>query len=118
GSSIPLQFDPTGNIHSGGHCQFAVSYDGGATFVVLQTVIHTCFVDSNRLNFNIPLPATAPTSDKVVFAWSWNNAVGNREQYSNCWDARVDGMNTGGYIVGPKLLLANYGPSSPYIPEF
>ncbi|KAF9896200.1 hypothetical protein BX616_007934, partial [Lobosporangium transversale] len=62
------------------------------------------------------IPANAP-SGKVTFMWLWNNAVGNRELYSNCADIEIKGTN-GGSITGVAPLIANYGSSSVYIPEF
>ncbi|KAI8867678.1 hypothetical protein GQ42DRAFT_164630, partial [Ramicandelaber brevisporus] len=103
-----------GTPHNGGHCAFSVSYDGGQTFVTLMTVMDSCI--SGSLSYNVPIPATAPSSDKVIFLWTWNNATGNRELYALCSDIRIQGMATGGYVTGPKALFANYGQSSPLIP--
>ncbi|KAF9096102.1 hypothetical protein BGX27_001172, partial [Mortierella sp. AM989] len=62
------------------------------------------------------IPSDAP-SGKVTFMWLWNNAVGNRELYSNCADIEIKGTN-GGKLTGVEPLIANYGPSSVYIGEF
>ncbi|KAF9308563.1 hypothetical protein BG003_010935, partial [Podila horticola] len=64
----------------------------------------------------VQIPANAP-SGKATFQWIWNNAIGNREMYSNCADIEIQGVN-GGSISGVEPLYANYGPSSVYIPEF
>ncbi|KAJ1670846.1 hypothetical protein EV182_007968, partial [Spiromyces aspiralis] len=80
GETVQVKF-VTGATHGGGHCQFALSYDDGDTFVVIHDRLRHCFFDdSDNLdpNFDIPLPADLPGSDKVVFAWGWNNALGNR----------------------------------------
>ncbi|KAJ1650255.1 hypothetical protein IWQ61_008895 [Dispira simplex] len=116
GSSISVDFTPGGAIHGGGHCQFSLSYDGGKTFVVLHTILDKCF--SSRLHYDVPIPKDAPPSDKVVFAWTWVNAIGNREFYMNCADIAVKGGNPRGQITGPKMTVANYGPSTPAISEF
>ncbi|RKP07624.1 hypothetical protein THASP1DRAFT_8735, partial [Thamnocephalis sphaerospora] len=98
--------------HDGGHCQFAISYDGGKTFVVLKTVEQRCIIDS--LNYDVPIPASAPSSSNAIFAWTWINATGNREYYMNCADVIIKGKD-GGSITGPKLLVVNIlgGPTVP-----
>ncbi|KAG0259794.1 hypothetical protein BG011_002366 [Mortierella polycephala] len=52
-----------------------------------------------------------------VIKWIWNNAVGQRELYSNYTDIDIEGRN-GGFINGVESLHANYGPDSIRIPEF
>ncbi|KAJ3344340.1 hypothetical protein HDU93_000130 [Gonapodya sp. JEL0774] len=101
--------------HDGGHCQFAVSYDSGSTFVVLLTVVRECLRASGS-EYNVPIPAGAPSGD-AVFAWTWINAVGNREYYMGCADVNIQG-SAGGSISGPQLFVANIAPSSVVIPEF
>ncbi|CAO3564650.1 unnamed protein product [Mortierella alpina] len=64
----------------------------------------------------VTIPAGAP-SGKATFQWIWNNAIGNREMYSNCADIIIKGK-AGGSISGVAPLFANYGPSSVLIPEF
>ncbi|KAF9186997.1 hypothetical protein BGZ51_001624 [Haplosporangium sp. Z 767] len=56
-------------------------------------------------------------SDSDISQWIWNNAVGERELYSNCADIEIKGRN-GGYISGAELLYTNYDPDSIRIPEF
>ncbi|ORX65411.1 hypothetical protein DL89DRAFT_207678, partial [Linderina pennispora] len=97
GSTVPVKFSP-GNGHSGGHCEFSISYDGGKTFVVLKQVLKYCFYSGpantdtpSVLDFNVELPANLPGSNKAVFAWTWVNASGNREYYMNCADIAIVG---------------------------
>ncbi|KAJ1926749.1 hypothetical protein IWQ60_003518 [Tieghemiomyces parasiticus] len=116
GSSIPVEFMTGGASHGGGHCQFSLSYDGGSTFVVLHSVLNHCF--GSGLQFSVPIPSNAPSSDRVVFSWSWVNAVGNREFYQNCADIAITGGDPHGELTGPQMVVANYGPSSPLVPEF
>ncbi|KAF8938705.1 hypothetical protein EDD21DRAFT_362281 [Dissophora ornata] len=109
-----------GAPHGGGHCQWALSYDGGKTWVVLKTMIRTCLQNvagGQDYSVAVPLPATAPNG-KAVFMWLWNNAIGNREMYSNCADVMIQGGANGGSISGVAPLFANYGPQSLLIPEF
>ncbi|KAI7834010.1 hypothetical protein BX661DRAFT_176471 [Kickxella alabastrina] len=124
GSTIKVDFNPHSAVHGGGHCQFALSYDGGKTFVVIHDELKYCFTGGpssgnvgSQLEYNIALPADLPSSDRVVFAWAWNNAAGNREFYMNCADVAIHGKQGGAY-TGPQLLVANYGLNTPYIPEF
>ncbi|RKP36405.1 hypothetical protein BJ085DRAFT_2703, partial [Dimargaris cristalligena] len=114
GESIPVKFAEGGATHGGGHCEFSLSYDGGETFVAIQTILKTCFTEG--LTFSVPIPEDAPSSDKVVFAWSWVNAVGNREFYMTCSDIAIEGKD-GGSISGPPMLHPNYG-DGPTIGEF
>jgi len=97
--------------HGGGHCQFSMSYDKGTTFVVIQDALGTCPLEGS---YSVKIPAGAP-SGQAIFAWSWINAVGNREYYMNCADVQVTGGGNG--FSGPKMLVANL-PGFPTIPEF
>ncbi|KAJ2628892.1 hypothetical protein H4R22_003635 [Coemansia sp. RSA 1290] len=123
GSTVEVKFREHAAVHGGGHCQFALSYDGGESFVVIHDELRYCFTggpsSSNKaaqLSYSIALPQDLPSGDKVVFAWAWNNNQGNREFYMNCADVAIEG--SGSSFTGPKLLVANYGPDSPFIPEF
>ncbi|KAF9214152.1 hypothetical protein CPC16_005568 [Podila verticillata] len=117
GQTIKTDYD-VGAAHGGGHCQWALSYDNGKTWVVIQTLIRDCLrnvPNFGKYSANVKIPANAP-SGKVTFMWLWNNAVGNRELYSNCADIEIKGSN-GGKLTGLAPLFANYG-KSPLIPEF
>jgi len=101
--------------HGGGHCQFALSYDGGNTWVVIADALRTCPLGGN---YAVTIPSTAPASDKVAFAWTWVNAVGNREYYMNCADIIIkNAAGSGGYVTGKKLLIVNQ-PGYPTVGEF
>ncbi|ORX84353.1 hypothetical protein K493DRAFT_360723 [Basidiobolus meristosporus CBS 931.73] len=113
GGSIQVKIGG-GATHGGGHCQFAISYDKGKTFAVLETIYNNCLIASTEYSVNIP--STAGSSKNVVFAWAWINKIGNREYYMNCADLEIQG-SANGYITGPKLLVANL-PGYPTIPEF
>lgn len=91
--------------HMGGSCQFAVSYDQGATFAVIASVIGGCPIDES---YTIPSLPPLPSATKALFAWAWQNKVGNRETYGNC--AIVDIVGTGTSYTGPKLFRANSVP--------
>ncbi|KAF9575999.1 hypothetical protein EC968_000559 [Mortierella alpina] len=116
GETINTQYS-VGASHGGGHCQWALSYDDGKTWVVIETLIRNCLKNAGA-DYSVPvtIPANAP-SGKATFMWLWNNAIGNRELYSNCADIEIQGR-AGGQITGVEPLIANYGPNSQYIGEF
>ncbi|KAI9030379.1 hypothetical protein DFJ74DRAFT_468010 [Hyaloraphidium curvatum] len=99
--------------HGGGHCQLSVSYDGGATFVVLDTILGNCLTGGMSRTFR--LPSNLPAASSAIFAWSWMNAIGNREYYMNCADVRIV-SNTCGPFTGPRLFVAQVQP--PVFPEW
>jgi hypothetical protein len=104
--------------HKGGHCQFALSYDNGVTWVVIADHLRTCPLNGN---YQVTIPSTAPASNNAVLAWTWINAEGNREYYMNCADIVIKQANsqyvTAGFVTGKKLLIANQ-PGYPTVPEF
>lgn len=101
--------------HGGGHCEFSVSYDEGKTFVVIKQIIHDCMT-KDELNYDVDLPEDLPSCDSCIFAWTWVNAIGNREYYMNCADVSIESSSTGPF-TGPMLTITNQ-PGYPYIPEF
>jgi len=123
GQTVTVDFQTGGAAHSGGHCQFSISYDGGKTFVVIKNVFSYCFftgsaVDDNTatvLSYDVELPSGLP-SGLAIFSWTWVNASGNREFYMNCADVKING--TGDSYTGQKMLIANYGSQYPAIPAF
>ncbi|KAF9905315.1 hypothetical protein BX616_001039 [Lobosporangium transversale] len=117
GSTIPAKMDVDVN-HRGGSCQWALSYDNGKTWVVIQDHFQDCLANAPAgSTFSLPvrIPANAP-SGPAVLNWLWNNNEGNRELYSSCADIVIQGTN-GGSLSGVAPLFANYGAGSPYIPE-
>ncbi|KAJ2612353.1 hypothetical protein H4S08_002737 [Coemansia sp. RSA 1365] len=112
GQSITVEFEGSA-VHGGGHCQFSLSYDGGKTFAVVHQLIKYCFVGGDgvpggRTNkYTFDLPKNVPSSDKVVFAWSWINNLGNREFYMNCADVTISGGSSSSY-TGKQMVIANH----------
>ncbi|KAG5455767.1 MAG: hypothetical protein BJ554DRAFT_4705 [Olpidium bornovanus] len=116
GSTLPVELYGTAP-HSGGHCQFSVSYDGEKNFVVLKTIVHDCMrPEGGGLTPSVQVPADLPPCASCVFAWTWINAVGNREYYMNCADVKIESSAKGSF-TGPALTIANL-PGYPTVPEF
>ncbi|KAJ2559424.1 hypothetical protein EV175_000339 [Coemansia sp. RSA 1933] len=123
GQSVTVQFYPDGAAHGGGHAQFSISYDNGKTFAVVYEVLRYMFFNgpssSNTpevLSYTFTLPADLPSSDSAVFAWSWVNAIGNREFYMNCADVAITGSSSSSY-TGKQMVIADHD-GYPTIPEF
>ena len=73
--------------HTGGSCQFALSYDSGKTFKVIKSIIGGCPLEGE---YNFTIPSSAPSGD-ALFAWTWMNKKGNREFYMDCAWVHVEG---------------------------
>ncbi|KAI8056782.1 hypothetical protein BDF22DRAFT_603438, partial [Syncephalis plumigaleata] len=114
GKSFAVMFK-RGNSHRGGHCQFAMSYDNGKTWVVLKSILGVCFMDLAPWTYHIPLPKGAKNG-KALFAWAWMNAEGNREYYMNCADVEIDGGSKNGSLTGPELFVGQL-EGRPRLPE-
>ncbi|KAJ2694729.1 hypothetical protein H4218_005479 [Coemansia sp. IMI 209128] len=116
GQPVTVTFAPGGAPHGGGHCEFSLSYDGGSTFVVVYQILGTCFGAGQGVRqYTFGLPVGLPSSDKVVFAWTWVNAIGNREFYMNCADVAIKGGSAP--YSGKQMTIANHN-GYPTIPEF
>ncbi|KLJ05434.1 DNA-directed RNA polymerase [Blastomyces silverae] len=97
--------DITGSAaHGGGSCQLALSYDNGATWKVIKSMMGGCPLTTS---YSFQIPTDAPSGD-ALFAWSWFNLVGNREMYMNCAPVTIVGGN-GGISYLPNLFIANVG---------
>ncbi|OLY79572.1 hypothetical protein AYI68_g6354 [Smittium mucronatum] len=123
GDTVTASFESGGAAHGGGHCQFSLSYDNGNSFVVVHEELSYCFFsgpsdtnDATVLKYDFVLPSSVPASDNVIFAWSWVNAIGNREFYMNCADIKINSQSSS--YSGKKMVIANYGPSNPVVAEF
>lgn len=66
--------------HGGGSCQLSLSYDNGQSFKVIKSMIGGCPLTDT---YDFTIPASAPSGD-ALFAWTWQNKLGNREFYMNC----------------------------------
>ncbi|KAH8152087.1 uncharacterized protein LAJ45_04081 [Morchella importuna] len=97
-------------VHGGGSCQAALSYDKGTTWIVIKSWIGNCphATPGGDQTFKFPIPSSAPAGEKVLFAWTWFNNVGNREMYMNCAVVTITGGSSNA-LSGPTLFLANIG---------
>jgi hypothetical protein len=71
-------------MHDGGSCQISLSYDNGATFKVIKSMIGGCPL-TTTYDFTIPIYAPAGTA---LLGWTWQNYEGNREFYSTYTDGK------------------------------
>jgi hypothetical protein len=77
-------------LHGGGSCQLSLSYDNGATFKVIKSMIGGCPL---TLKYDFTVPSYAP-SGVALFAWTWFNEIGNREMYMNCAHVQIIGSSS------------------------
>ncbi|TRM60924.1 hypothetical protein BD626DRAFT_549397 [Schizophyllum amplum] len=91
-------------IHEGGSCQFSISEDEGASFKVIKSFIGNCPASTGPLNMTVDVPTDVATGE-AIFAWTWNNRVGNREFYMNCAIITIEGGGAG-LSTYPDVLVA------------
>lgn len=77
--------------HGGGSCQLSLSYDKGETFRVIKSMIGGC---PETLTYDFTVPSYAP-SGEALFAWTWQNKIGNREFYMDCAVVQIDSADEG-----------------------
>ncbi|KAK4194199.1 hypothetical protein QBC40DRAFT_39938 [Triangularia verruculosa] len=96
------QFKVVGGAnHGGGSCQVSLSYDKGATFTVIQSIIGGCPLASS---YPFTIPDDAPEGE-AIWAWSWNNNIGNREFYMNCAPITISKSAAKREIEAPKAAV-------------
>ncbi|KAK4102568.1 lytic polysaccharide monooxygenase [Parathielavia hyrcaniae] len=76
-----------GAPHGGGSCQVSLSYDQGKTFTVIQSYVGGC---GFAANYKFTIPDDVPQGE-AIWAWTWNNNIGNRELYMNCATVTIGG---------------------------
>ncbi|PGH07587.1 hypothetical protein AJ80_07976 [Polytolypa hystricis UAMH7299] len=81
-----------GASHTGGSCQFSLSYDNGKSFKVIKSIVGGCPLQPS---YSFTVPSDAP-SGNALFAWTWFNRIGNREMYMNCAHVTISGGSGGG----------------------
>jgi hypothetical protein len=119
GVSYNFKMAEGGARHGGGSCQVSLSYDGGKTFTVIQSIIGGCpLADS----YPFTIPSDAPEGE-AIWAWTWNNQIGNREQYMNCAAVTiskgaakrdvVEKRASVGFSSRPSVFLANLASIDP-----
>ncbi|EJT51965.1 hypothetical protein A1Q2_03172 [Trichosporon asahii var. asahii CBS 8904] len=98
-----------GANHAGGSCQASLSYDGGKTFTVIQSIVGNCPSTVAPTDYPVTVPGDAPSGD-AIFAWTWFNNLGNREMYMNCAHIKINGGSGGsGFSSRPTIFEANIG---------
>ena len=56
----------------------------------------------------VQIPPSVPKCEKCTFAWTWINAIGNREFYMDCADISINPSPfSQSSMTGPKILVAN-----------
>ncbi|OAL56154.1 hypothetical protein IQ07DRAFT_660626 [Pyrenochaeta sp. DS3sAY3a] len=119
-NSSGLTMHDPGAAHSGGSCQVSFSYDDGNTWVVIQSWEGNCVrvrqgqegqvtnsYDTNQ-NYTFYIPASLPSGDKVIVAWTWLNATGKREFYMSCSSVRIHNANALAKMpTGFPMFVAN-----------
>ncbi|KAL1990465.1 hypothetical protein VTN49DRAFT_6304 [Thermomyces lanuginosus] len=94
--------------HGGGSCQLSLSYDNGASFHVIKSIIGGCPLKST---YDFQVPNDVADGD-AIFAWSWFNLVGNREMYMNCAAVTITGGSgtpESFAAAHPPIFVANVG---------
>ncbi|KAI8363590.1 hypothetical protein B0O80DRAFT_434033 [Mortierella sp. GBAus27b] len=114
GQSIDTKYDVDA-AHGGGHCQWALSYDKGKTWVVFQTILKKCLVTKKKNHetetIKVTIPKDAPAGD-AIFMWMWNNKEGNRELYTGCADVKIKSSSKNRKFTGLEPFVANFGQSN------
>lgn len=86
--------------HNGGTCEFALSYDGGKTFIKIATYRERC--PDMAYDWPVKIPANAPSckngvdgkrNGDCIFSWTWLSSV-TREFYQNCANIEIIGKTT------------------------
>lgn len=97
GQDIPLSFKGSA-VHGGGTCQLAITLDKEPTpsseFKIIQVYEGGCPSKSDtetRDDYSFKIPEGFPNAEQAVFAWVWNNRIGNREIYMNCAPISITG---------------------------
>lgn len=104
-----------GNLaaHSGGSCQYSMSFDNGKNWKVVHTYEGDC-PRGAPLNSNIASPNQTYTfvvppetrGGKALTAWSWIPRTGNRgEYYMNCCSVYIKGTGTSTLDNYPDMYL-------------
>ncbi|CAD6441607.1 82ef1843-6d2d-4030-a51c-dc3cc06517a2-CDS [Sclerotinia trifoliorum] len=104
----------TGALHGGGSCQVALSYDSGKTFRVIHSYIGSCPAAVGA-SADFTVPADAPAGE-AMFAWTWQNQIGNREFYMSCASVTIEASGSKAraapavaFSSRPDLFLVNLG---------
>ncbi|KAJ1505316.1 hypothetical protein HMI54_013654 [Coelomomyces lativittatus] len=116
GKTLPVEFK-VNNYHTGGTCQFSISYDDAKTFVAFHQVVNDCFAAMQRsgnTTINVPIPNDLPGGN-AIFAWTWITKKSNQpEYYMGCSDVTIDGPKVG-KLTGYPLIVTSIEFTSEYL---
>ncbi|KAJ2816476.1 hypothetical protein IWW50_006486, partial [Coemansia erecta] len=115
GQDAKVFFDGTAT-RQGGDCQFAISYDKGATFAVLWDKLGSCLLDTVNGGYEVPIPERLPAAKDAVFAWTFIPSSGPRSYFMNCVDVRVENYGKQEKYTGHELLAVNVPGKSTLAP--
>lgn len=134
GSQQKLSFELGGGAntatHGGGSCQLSITYETDAAkqkdpsiWKVIYSIEGGCPTDASGnleravacasagdTNCVNSFPFTIPKGVKnghAIMAWTWQNAVGNREFYMNCASAQFTGGDGSEMDSFPSMFVAN-----------
>lgn len=105
-----------GAAHNGGSCQVSLSFDNGASFKVIKSIIGNCPNPNGDSSFPFTIPQDA-ASGKAILAWTWNNNTGNRELYMNCAAVEITGSGTSKLENKPDVFVANTALNTCAVPS-
>ncbi|KAI9228152.1 MAG: hypothetical protein DHS80DRAFT_4172, partial [Piptocephalis tieghemiana] len=110
-------------LHSGGHCQWGVSYDNGKTVAVFHRHDNTCGVQNDgkfttpKTDWEVPIPKNLVNAKKAVFVWTWIPASGGAEElFQSCVDVSISKGKASGTFTGDSLVYRNF-PGWPDVPD-
>ncbi|KAG0221530.1 hypothetical protein B0O80DRAFT_500258 [Mortierella sp. GBAus27b] len=81
--------------HSGGTCEFSLSYDGGETYHLIGRYTRSC-PDAYYM-WPVKIPDNVPSCNektKCLFVWSWTASI-LPQYYHNCADVVIQGVENG-----------------------
>jgi hypothetical protein len=95
-------------IHGGGSCQISLSFDNGDTFKVVKSFIGGCPPSVGPVDLHYTLPDYVPAGEALL-AWTWLNAIGNREFYMDCAVVTIESQTTDSSRFNslPSIWVAN-----------
>ena len=98
--------------HGGGMCEISIAYEENpkwSDFIVLKRWKGTC--PDSKLDWKFDLPKDLPNGEATM-QWTWFNAYGKAELYSQCWDVTVESDSDLPALEGDCVAYGNTDPSN------